>query len=169
SEIRAAALGTLRLTGSETLWDIGAGSGSVSMEAGLLLPRGAVCAVEREGARVIQAEANRARFGCAHVEILRGEALDVLPTLPRPDRVFIGGSGRDLSQVVAASRARLSPGGIITASVVTHASLGTAAGALRGPSGPPSVLQISCSRSRELGGSFYFTPLNQVYLVTNTF
>jgi precorrin-6Y C5,15-methyltransferase (decarboxylating) len=169
SEIRSAALGTLRLAGSETLWDIGAGSGSVSMEAGLMLPRGAVCAVEREEARVLQARANRARFGCAHVDIVRGEALDVIPSLPGPDRVFIGGSGKDLERVVAASRARLSPGGVITASVVTHASIGTAARALRGPSGPAAVLQISCARSRELGGSFYFTPLNQVYLVTNVF
>jgi precorrin-6Y C5,15-methyltransferase (decarboxylating) len=169
SEIRSAALGTLGLCGHETLWDIGAGSGSVSVEAGLLLPRGAVWAVEREEARAGQARANRARYGCCHVEILRGEALELIPSLPDPDRVFIGGSGKDLEAVIAAARARLSPGGTITASVVTHGSLGAAARALSGPGGPPSVLQISCSRSRELSGSFYFTPLNQVYLVTNAF
>lgn len=169
SEIRAAALGSLRLAGGETLWDIGAGSGSVSVEAGLLLPYGAVWAVEREGERVGQAKANRAAFGCAHVEILQGEALELIPGLPAPDRVFIGGSGKDLAKVIAACRARLSPGGVITASVVTHASLGDAAAALTGPEGPPRVLQLSCARSRELSGSFYFTPLNQVYLVTSSF
>ncbi|MDR2611535.1 MAG: precorrin-6y C5,15-methyltransferase (decarboxylating) subunit CbiE [Deltaproteobacteria bacterium] len=169
SEIRSAALGTLRLAGVETLWDIGAGSGSVSVEAGMLLPRGAVWAVERDPSRVLQARANRSAYGCSHVEILEGEALDVIPDLPAPDRVFIGGSGRDLGRVIEACRSRLSPGGVITASVVTHASLGAAAGSLAGPSGPPAVLQISCARSRELSGSFYFTPLNQVYLITNSF
>ncbi|MDR1313379.1 MAG: precorrin-6y C5,15-methyltransferase (decarboxylating) subunit CbiE [Deltaproteobacteria bacterium] len=169
SEIRAAALGAMRLEGAETFWDIGCGSGSVSLEAGLLLPRGAVWAVEREPGRALQAGRNRAAYGCAHVEILQGEALDLIPGLPDPDRVFIGGSGKDLEEVAAAARKRLSPGGVITASVVTHASLGGAVRALSGPSGPPAVLQLSCARSRELSGSFYFTPLNQVYLVTASF
>jgi precorrin-6Y C5,15-methyltransferase (decarboxylating) len=169
SEIRAAALGTLRLGGSETLWDVGAGSGSVSLEASLLLPRGEVWAVERDPARARQARANRAAYGCAHVEIKEGEALDVLPGLPAPDRVFAGGSGKDLAEVLALARSRLSPGGVVTAATVTHASLGTAVESLAGPSGPPSVLQVSCARSRGLSGSFYFAPLNQVYLVTNRF
>lgn len=168
-EIRSAALGALRLAGDETFWDIGAGSGSVSLEAGRLLPYGEVWAMERDPDRADQARSNRAAYGCAHVEIVQGEALEAIPRLPAPDRVFIGGAGKDLGSVIAACRERLSPGGAIAASVVTHASLGAAFQALGGPSGPPSVLQISCARSRELSGSFYFTPINQVWIVTNRF
>ncbi|MDR1040050.1 MAG: precorrin-6y C5,15-methyltransferase (decarboxylating) subunit CbiE [Deltaproteobacteria bacterium] len=169
SEIRSAALGTMRLEGHETFWDIGAASGSVSLEAGLLLPRGEVWAVEREPGRVAQAKANRAAYGCPHVEIVQGEAMEVIPDLPDPDRVFIGGSGGDLERVIGEARSRLSPGGTVTASVVTHESLNTAFWALDAPSGPASVVQVSCARSRELSGSFYFIPLNPVFLVTNTF
>jgi precorrin-6Y C5,15-methyltransferase (decarboxylating) len=170
SEARVAAIGLLELTGTEVLWDIGSGSGSVSIEASLLLPFGEAWGVEKNPERIAQAKINRARYGAANVEFMEGEFKNLLEYLPRPDRIFLGGGGKDLGDIIGEGRGKLSPGGVIVASVIGMDSLSHAVRALsKGEGEIPHIVQLSAARAQALAGSYYFKPLNQIYLVKNKF
>ena len=103
-EVRSVVLGRLDLPERGVLWDVGAGSGSVGIEAALAAPGLRVVAVERDPVAAATVVANAAAFG-AVVEVVAGAALDVLDDLPAPDRVFVGGGGVDvLDACLAAAR-----------------------------------------------------------------
>jgi precorrin-6Y C5,15-methyltransferase (decarboxylating) len=165
SEVRSVALGLLELTGTETMWDLGCGSGSVALEAARLLDRGEVWAVEKNRDRAAQALANRALYGAAHLEIVLGDALEHLERLPKPDRVFVGGGGAQLSAILERTWGRLGPGGVVVAAAVRIDSLNEACAALSKPGRPASVTQVGTARSEPLTGSLHLKPQNQVWLV----
>ena len=100
--VRAAALALLRPEPRHTVWDLGAGSGSVALEAACLAHEGRVVAVERTPSRALDIQENRRRFGAASVDVCLGTVPQCLPRLPDPHRVFIGGG---LSGICAARRA----------------------------------------------------------------
>src|SRR5207237_2014241 len=93
AEVRAIVLAALDPGPEDVVWDVGAGSGSVAVEAGRLAARGAVYAVERRPERAEQARRNAARSW--NVEVLTGEAAEVLPRLPAPDAVYLGGGAAE--------------------------------------------------------------------------
>jgi len=122
-EVRSLVLGLLDLpTCSATLWDIGAGSGSVAIECARMSPALEVIAIESDAAAAARCTTNARRHGVA-IRVIHGAAPDCLATLPDPDRVFVGGGG--IESVVAA-RARVAPSGRV---VATHAALDRAAAA----------------------------------------
>ncbi len=101
--VRAAGIAALQLTPDSVLWDLGAGCGSVGLEACAIVRRGTVYAVERDAARVEMIRKNRRRFGALSLEVVHGTLPDCLAGLPDPDRVFIGGGlgkNADLLDVV---------------------------------------------------------------------
>jgi precorrin-6Y C5,15-methyltransferase (decarboxylating) len=100
SEIRAAVLHRLRLPESGIFWDVGAGSGSISLEASRLSPSLSVYAVEKKEEELANILANVTRYQCRNVVIVPGEAPEVLGQLPAPDCVFIGGSGGRLEDIL---------------------------------------------------------------------
>lgn len=129
-EVRAAILAALRLPAWGVLWDVGAGSGSVGLEAAGLRPHLRVFAAERVAERCAMLEENRRRLGVANHVIRQGAAPDILrrdarPPLPDPDRVFVGGGGRDLPDILSVCMDRLAPGGLLVAAAVTLESLRT--------------------------------------------
>ena len=109
SEVRAVALGKLRLPTAGVLWDVGTGSGSVSFECCRLAPGLRVFSVERNSEDAARARSNLAGTQATVVE---GEAPDALAGLPDPDRVFVGGGGRT---VLEEAIRRLRPGGTVVA------------------------------------------------------
>ncbi len=117
-EIRAVTLHRLRLKPGTILWDIGAGSGSVSLEATRLYPDITSFAVERnpEQQRIIRE--NIKRFRLFNVIPIDGAAPEVLHTLPPPQRVFIGGSGGRLKEIIKDCAERMAPGGIMVANAI---------------------------------------------------
>jgi precorrin-6Y C5,15-methyltransferase (decarboxylating) len=115
-EVRAVVLGKLGLAHATTLWDLGAGSGSVGIEAATVCPGLVVHAVERDPVDATRIERNAAAFAVAdRVHVVVGEALAALAALPDPDRVFVGGGGLD---VIEAAWSRLRTGGILVATLV---------------------------------------------------
>ena len=90
-EIRVLGLSTLEISKGSTVWDIGAGCGSVALEASLLAGQGQVLAVEEDPSRADQIWENRARTGAYAVQIVNQRAPDCFSSLPEPDRIFIGG------------------------------------------------------------------------------
>lgn len=141
SEVRAVVLARLELPAEGVLWDVGAGSGSVGVEAAGLVPGLRVVAVERDPAACASLRANAGAAGVA-VEVVCGEAPGALEALPRPDRIFVGGGGLP---VLDAALARLAPGG---RAVATYAALDRAAEAWRRLG---NMTQVSVSRAQPLG------------------
>ncbi|MDO8948134.1 MAG: precorrin-6y C5,15-methyltransferase (decarboxylating) subunit CbiE [Desulfocapsaceae bacterium] len=118
NEVRAASLHALRLPRQGVFWDVGAGSGSVGLEAARLFPELQVFAVEREDEQIGNIQKNREQFQAWNLQVFHGSAPDTLATLPTPDRVFIGGSGGQLRTIIEYAAKRLNPGGRIVVNAV---------------------------------------------------
>ena len=116
-EVRAMALAQLDLGPSSTVWDVGSGTGSVSIEAAQLASSGRVYAIEMDAADYNMLLENTRRFGVSNVYPVLGEAPRAWDDLPEPDAVFIGGTGRAVSDLADAAWQRLRPGGRLVASV----------------------------------------------------
>jgi precorrin-6Y C5,15-methyltransferase (decarboxylating) len=102
------------------VWDVGAGSGSVSVEAGRLCRQGKVWAVEKNAADCAIIRQNIEKFAVPNVELVEGRAPEALRGLPEPpDAVFVGGSGGDMAGILAFCQASLKPGGSLVVDTVT--------------------------------------------------
>jgi len=166
SEVRAVVLAKLALLPGQVLWDVGAGCGSVALEASLLLPGGQIFAVERDPARAAQIRANREKFGVSNLEVVCGQAPECLSALPNPQRVFVGGGGRHLGGILQEVRARLAPGGKVVLTAALLESLETARRLLTNAGWQVEVVHLQVSRSRPLGEGAYFQALNPVWIIT---
>ena len=118
SEVRAATLHQLRLPNSGVLWDIGGGSGSVSLEAARLCPELSIYTIEKKPEEQANIRANIRTFGTYTMHLICGEAPEALAELPAPDRIFIGGSGKRLPYILEAAVERLADGGRIVVNAV---------------------------------------------------
>jgi precorrin-6Y C5,15-methyltransferase (decarboxylating) len=141
AEVRAVALGKLALPSVGVFWDVGAGSGSVAVEAARLCPGLRVIAIESDEASVARIHDNVRDHGCA-VDVVHGRAPEALGSLPDPDRVFVGGGGID---VLDAAIARLRDGGTV---VANYALLDRAVAAWERLG---NIVEISVSRGVGLG------------------
>jgi precorrin-6Y C5,15-methyltransferase (decarboxylating) len=151
AEVRAVALGRLALPPAGVLWDVGAGSGSVSVEAVRMAPGLRVFAVERGD--LAHLSANVAGTG---ISVVEGRAPAVLAALPDPDRVFVGGGGLD---VLDATLTRLRPGGRVVATYASPARAATAWERLG------SMSQVSISRAVPVGdGGMRLAAENPVFV-----
>ena len=137
--VRAAALALLRPEPRHTVWDLGAGSGSVALEAACLAHEGRVVAVERTPSRALDIQENRRRFGAASVDVCLGTVPQCLPRLPDPHRVFIGGglSGDGAHNLLEQVCRRLLPGGRLVVSCILLDTLARCRASSRAWAGPP--------------------------------
>lgn len=166
AEVRVLAVAALQLRPSDTLWDIGAGSGSVGIEAALSLPGGMVCAVDRADDQVAFIEVNRKRFRTPQVEAIAGQAPEVLEQLPDPDAVFIGGGGADLSAILDAAIRRVRAGGRVVVTLATVERVGLVLAALR--AWGPELREVSIARGVPLADGTRLDPANPVFLISAT-
>ncbi len=125
-EVRAVTLHKLQLPEQGVLWDIGAGSGSISVEAARLCPSLMIYAVERHPDEIANIKANIRKYQGHTIEIVEGMAPEALTGLPAPDRIFIGGSGGNLAAIISHGTERLKPGGILVANAVLSTTATTA-------------------------------------------
>jgi precorrin-6Y C5,15-methyltransferase (decarboxylating) len=119
AEVRAIALAQLDIAPSSIVWDIGAGSGSVSVEAAQLACNGTVYAVEMDPEEHGLIGENAVRFGVANLVSVLGKAPEAWQSLPDPDAVFIAGSGREVTRISEAAYGRLRTGGRLVVSVIS--------------------------------------------------
>ena len=139
AEVRAVALGKLALPAAGVMWDVGAGSGSVSAEAARLAPGLRIFAVERAPA---EADRVRRNVAASAVQVVVGEAPAALGDLPDPDRAFVGGGG---IAVLDAVWSRLRSGGTVVATYASPERASAAATTLG------SMVQISVNRAVPIG------------------
>lgn len=164
-EVRCMALSLMGVCPGETVWDVGAGTGSVAVELALVSPDCRVWAVERreEGCALIRE--NRTRFGAWNLEVVRGAAPAALGPLPAPQRVFIGGTGGYLTEILDLALDK-SPGVLVCVSAIAVETLGRAVQAMGERGMDPQVTQIAAARSRGVGGLHMMMGQNPVWLIT---
>ena len=169
--VRSAALAALALEPDNLLWDLGAGCGSVGIEAGLLLPLGGVVAVERDERRAAMIRENIRRTNAFWVRVVHGLMPKCLEALPEPDRIFLGGGlggeqegGKD---VLETTWDRLKPGGSLVAAVVLLESLHRAKSFLERHGLELEISQIQAGHSVPLASDLRFSTQNPVFLLSS--
>lgn len=165
-EVRAVALALLQLGPGQTLWDIGAGTGSVSIEAARIARLNRVFAVEKNRARYSNLLQNLERFGVSGVQAVCASASEAIGAFPDPDRVFIGGSGDDLGAVLESVARRLLPGGRVVQTVVLLQTLEKVTTFWKDMDFEVSMVQLQVNRSVPTGSSLRFEALNPVFIVS---
>ncbi|RLA84295.1 MAG: precorrin-6Y C5,15-methyltransferase (decarboxylating) subunit CbiT, partial [Deltaproteobacteria bacterium] len=165
-EIRAIVLSKLRLSERSILWDIGAGSGSISIEASFLARKGRIFAVERDPEQIRLLKENVRRFEAWNVEVIRAEAPEGLSELPDPDAVFIGGSGGRMEEILDAVCRKLKSGGRIVINAATLESVNAAACSLKRRGFETEVALINVARSKAVADLTLFNALNPVFVIT---
>ncbi|PKN63883.1 MAG: bifunctional cobalt-precorrin-7 (C(5))-methyltransferase/cobalt-precorrin-6B (C(15))-methyltransferase [Deltaproteobacteria bacterium HGW-Deltaproteobacteria-15] len=165
-EIRAVGLAALRVEPPHIVWDLGAGCGSVSIEASLLAHEGAVYAVEKDESRVEMIFENRRRMGAYGVEVIRGTMPECLKNLPDPDRIFLGGGLGTGLGILEETLSRLKSGGRLVLHIVLLGSLGKVRMYLRSKRWNYSLTHVQVSRSRDLAGDERLESLNPVYILS---
>lgn len=165
-EIRSVVLAKLGLIPGQVLWDLGAGSGSVAVEAARTVRLAGVFAVEKRTERVEDIRANVRRLALGDVTVICGDAVEAVAELPDPDRVFIGGSGGRLEALLAAAAARLRAGGRMVVTAATLETVETARSFFARRGFACDITQIQVNRSSPIGSATRFEPLNPVFIVT---
>jgi precorrin-6Y C5,15-methyltransferase (decarboxylating) len=166
SEIRAITLSKLRLAPGQTLWDLGAGSGSVSIEASLFIKKGKIFAVEKNPDRIENIQNNRKRFKVRNLKIIHAVLPAGLSRLARPDRIFIGGGGKDLKTIVTAAAKCLKPGGRIVINTVLIPNLQAVIAALGRLKFEAEVIQVQINRSRQMPWAERFEAQNPIWIIS---
>ncbi len=167
-EVRILLMGELALQPRQIVWDIGAGTGSVSIEIARLSGTSQVYAIEKTAIGSALIEQNCQRLHVKNVVSIHGTAPEILNHLPAPNRIFIGGSGGNLTAILDNCEARLTSGGIVVLALATLEHLNTALGWLKLHRWDYHLLQVQLSRSVPVGQLTRFTPLNPVTILTAT-
>lgn len=165
SEVRAVTLSKLHLKPGQTLWDLGAGSGSVGIEASVLLGPGRIIAVEQNAGRVDHIRQNVRRYHVYNLDTVQAKLPQGLEMLPPPDRIFIGGGGRDLAAIVRSAVGFLGSGGRLVVNTVLVDNLTRVMDVLKAEGLTPDVVQIQVSRSKEMPWSCRFEAGSPVWII----
>ena len=164
-EIRVLILHKMKLHPDDIVWDIGAGTGSVSIECARQVPFGTVHSVERNETAVKLIYKNKEKFSADNLFIYEGDAAKTACTLPEPDKVFIGGSGKELSQIletIAAFPKKIK----VVISAVTIETIAEANELLGKYDTDFDVIQATVGRGRKIGNYHIMDTNNPVMIFT---
>jgi precorrin-6Y C5,15-methyltransferase (decarboxylating) len=164
-EIRAVTLAKLQIQNDLVVWDIGAGSGSVSIEVGNLMPNGKVYALEKNPQYLTFIRENLKKFSAKNVMLVEAYAPEGIDELPNPDRIFIGGSGGMLDEIIDAVDKRLKPDGVIVLNAVTLDTLTKAVEFLEDHGYTVEVTCVNVSKTVSLTEYKMFEAHNPVYII----
>lgn len=164
-EVRALSLARLQLRVDSVVWDIGAGSGSLGLEAARLCPTGHVYAIEKDAEDARICAQNRRRLKVTNYSLLEGKAPAGLDAWPDPHAVFIGGSGGELAALIRLCLGRLRPGGALVMNFVTFENLGLALSELNDCGAAWDVTQLQASRSRPIRDMHRLVAENPVWIL----
>ncbi len=165
-EVRAVTLSKLSLGSSKVMWDIGAGSGSVGIEAALLAPGTAVYCIEKNDERIARVIKNKEKHNVKNLTPVHGNATEVCPSLPDPDRIFFGGGGQDLYALLTSSYRVLKEHGIMVINTVTMEAFETARSFCMSESVKFELIELQVSKQHSFSGYHMLKPDNPVSIFT---
>lgn len=164
-EVRAAALAKLAVTPTDVLWDVGAGTGSVSVELALAAPEGQVYAIEFEPEACALIRGNRQKFSAWNLQLVEGRAPEALAGLPAPDAVFIGGTKGGMERIVDLALSK-NENARVCISAIAVETLSAAITALTRHGLEASVTQLAVSRTKPAGALHLLMANNPTFLIT---
>ena len=166
SEVRSVSIAELELTEDAIVYDIGAGTGSVSVEMALRADQGQVFAVEKKDDAVALLYENKQRFAADNLEIIKGEAPEALKELPVPTHAFIGGSSGNLKEIVALLLEKNRDVRIVI-NCITLETISEALEVLKEYDfADQEAVQLTASRSKEIGRYHLMMGENPIYIIT---
>ena len=164
-EIRILSVAKLQLTEDSIVYDVGAGTGSVSMECARLCTNGTVYAVERNPEGIALIRENSKKLRSSNVKAIEGLAPEALMDLPAPTHAFIGGSAGNMGEILDVLRAK-NPSVRIVINTIALESISEVMQLLKERGYDADIVQISAAKSRVLGRYHMMTGLNPVYIIT---
>lgn len=166
AEIRAMVMVKAAIGPHDTVADIGAGTGSLSIEAALCAEEGAVYAVEKnpEGVRLIGENAKK--FGCGNIRVIEGSAPEAMEGIPPCDVILIGGSGGSLKGILDEADRLLKPEGRLVITAVTAETTGEVVKEFQNRPYDLEGFQMQVNRLRKLGRYHLYQPLSPVFIFT---
>jgi len=167
-EVRALSLARLQLRADSIVWDIGAGSGALGLEAARLCPRGFVHAIEKNPADAAIARENRRRLGIGNYRLIQAKAPAGLADWPDPDAVFIGGSGGELPDLIRLALTRLQDRGWLVMNFVTLENLNLAMTLLKELQVTWDITQLQAARGQPILDLHRLVPENPVWVLAAT-
>ncbi|WP_200801274.1 precorrin-6Y C5,15-methyltransferase (decarboxylating) subunit CbiT [Clostridium sp. Marseille-P2415] len=165
SEVRAVSISKLELKPDSVLYDVGAGTGSVSIEASRFLTGGRVYAIERKAEAISLIRANKDKFRADCLEIVEGAAPEAMTGLEAPTHVFIGGTSGSMEAVLALVLQK-NPKARIVMNVIALESLGAVLTWLKKHSVTAEIVQVQVSKGRLAGDCHLMLGQNPVYVVS---
>ena len=167
-EVRVLSLAAMQLRVDSVVWDVGAGSGSVAIEAAMIASRGRVHAVEVDPEGVLLCRENARAHGVDNVRVVHGRAPEALADLEQPDAVFIGGSKGSMDEIIGVALDRLRPGGRLVVNAVTLENVGEAYRTLRARGLAPEITMLNVSRGEPLAHYMRYEALNPIHVFAVT-
>ena len=167
SEVRTISIAKLKLQETSVVYDIGAGTGSVSIEIAVKHPGVKVYAIEKNSHAVSLIEKNKQKFCADNVEVIQGEALEVLECkkLEMPTHIFVGGSGGNFQEILHLILQK-NPKVRIVANAVSLNSIAEIYQAVEVQGLTTEVVSINVSKSKKMGGYHMMLANNPVYIFT---
>ncbi len=166
SEVRAVTMSRLAVGHRDVVYDIGAGTGSVSVECSTAAAYGEVYAIEKEEKALELLEKNKTKFLCRNLQIISGTAPEALVDLPKPDKAFIGGSGGKMKEILKCLKQK-NPSIHVVINTVALETLQESIKALKDAGfTEPEISQLCVSRSVTRGRYHMMEGLNPVYVIT---
>lgn len=166
AEMRVIVLSKLRVEKGSRVWDVGAGAGALSVEAARVANEGEVFAVERDFSQIRNIYENIKGMGVGNVTVMEGDIEELAPGLPEPDRIFIGGCGGRMKNVLEVCLKRLKPEGTMVINATTLDALTDVQQTLATHRLKHEMVIVNISRTVERGGLEYFEGFNPGYLIT---
>jgi len=165
AEVRAIALAQLDLDPVSVVWDIGAGSGSVAIEAAQLANLGMVYAIEQDVADYHLIVANAQTFGVKNLKAIHGTAPAIFTGLPAPDAIFVGGAGKEAARLLEAAYQALRPGGRLVVNVASLDNLAAAYTTLKAVAPAVEAMLLNLARTNQQLETLRFEALNPSFLL----
>lgn len=165
-EVRSVSMSKLMPKATDVIYDIGAGTGSCSVELALIAKQGKVWAFERNPVAVELLGKNKELFGLTNLDVIAGEALENIKTMPAPDCVFVGGSGGDLCEMLDVIYAKNSKCRIVINAITVETLAQVAAYYKEHPDYSLEIVNVFVARSKKLGSYNLMIAQNPVYVMT---
>jgi len=166
-EIRVLSLSKLRLTVGDCLLDVGAGTGSVSIEMARLLPESTVYAVEQKAKALELIRQNALKFETPNIKMIEGKAPDALANLSGVNKIFIGGSGGNLKEIIEWVERNCQRGSRLVINAVSLNTLVDARQLLDTSAfSTPEIIQVSINRIEKLGNAEMFRAQSPIFIIS---
>lgn len=165
SEVRCIAVSKLNICADSVVWDIGCGTGSVSVEAAYRCPDGKVLAFDKKAEAVELTAKNARLFGCDNIEVIEGECPQSLADVQAPSKVFIGGSSGNMDSIFAAVYEK-NPKADMVVTAVSLETLQSAVSCFEQYGTAPEIIQIAVTRTEKLGSHTMLKAQNPVFIIS---